>query len=43
MIERLGKFDRMLPAGLGIICCPCEQSAGTVSFREFFYFHFIGV
>lgn len=33
VVERLGKFDRMLPAGLGIICCPCEQSAGAVSFR----------
>jgi len=33
VVERLGKFDRMLPAGLGIVCCPFEQSAGTVSFR----------
>jgi regulator of protease activity HflC (stomatin/prohibitin superfamily) len=33
VVERLGKFDRMLPAGLGIVCCPCEQSAGSVSFR----------
>jgi len=33
VVERLGKFDRLLPAGLGCICCPCEQKAGTVSFR----------
>jgi len=33
VVERLGKFDRMLPAGLGIICCPLEQNAGSVSFR----------
>jgi len=33
MVERLGKFDRILPAGLGIVCCPCEQNAGAVSFR----------
>lgn len=35
MVERLGKFDRMLPAGLGIVCCPFEQNAGAVSFRKF--------
>ena len=35
MVERLGKFDRMLPAGLGIVCCPFEQNAGVVSFRKF--------
>ena len=35
VVERLGKFDRLLPAGLGCICCPCEQKAGTVSFRKF--------
>jgi hypothetical protein len=34
IVERLGKFDRMLPAGLGIVCCPFEQSAGSVSFRK---------
>jgi hypothetical protein len=34
IVERLGKFDRMLPAGLGIVCCPCEQTAGSVSFRK---------
>ncbi|KAL9190794.1 hypothetical protein ACHAXT_000500 [Thalassiosira profunda] len=33
VVERLGKFDRMLPAGLGIVCCPFEQQAGAVSFR----------
>lgn len=33
VVERLGKFDRMLPAGLGIVCCPIEQNAGSVSFR----------
>jgi len=33
VVERLGKFDRLIPAGLGIVCCPCEQSAGLVSFR----------
>jgi len=33
IVERLGKFDRLLPAGLGIVCCPCEQNAGSVSFR----------
>jgi len=33
VVERLGKFDRMIPAGLGVIVCPCEQKAGSVSFR----------
>lgn len=33
VIERLGKFDRLIPAGLGVVCCPCEQNAGSVSFR----------
>lgn len=33
VVERLGKFDRLIPAGLGVVVCPCEQSAGTVSFR----------
>mmetsp|Transcript_33570 Transcript_33570/g.80320 ORF Transcript_33570/g.80320 Transcript_33570/m.80320 type:complete len:173 (+) Transcript_33570:197-715(+) len=33
VVERLGKFDRLLPPGLGFVVCPCEQSAGTVSFR----------
>jgi len=33
VVERLGKFDRMLPAGLGFVFCPCEQNAGSVSFR----------
>mmetsp|Transcript_26602 Transcript_26602/g.48204 ORF Transcript_26602/g.48204 Transcript_26602/m.48204 type:complete len:281 (-) Transcript_26602:300-1142(-) len=33
VVERLGKFDRLIPAGLGIIVCPCEQRAGLVSFR----------
>lgn len=33
VVERLGKFDRMVPAGLGVIVCPFEQNAGTVSFR----------
>lgn len=33
IIERLGKFDRLIPAGLGVVICPCEQNAGTVSFR----------
>ena len=34
VVERLGKFDRMIPAGLGVIVCPCEQKAGSVSFRK---------
>lgn len=33
VIERLGKFDRMQPAGLGVVVCPFEQNAGAVSFR----------
>jgi len=33
VVERLGKFDRLIPAGLGVVCCPCEQNAGSVSFR----------
>jgi len=33
VVERLGKFDRLLPAGLGVVCCPCEDLAGRVSFR----------
>lgn len=33
IIERLGKFDRLIPAGLGVVICPCEQNAGSVSFR----------
>jgi len=33
VVERLGKFDRLLPPGLGLVFCPCEQSAGSVSFR----------
>jgi len=33
VVERLGKFDRMLPAGLGVVCCPWEQQAGKISFR----------
>ena len=38
VVERLGKFDRLLPAGLGCFFCPCEQRAGIVSFREFLAF-----
>jgi len=33
IVERLGKFDRMIPAGLGFVVCPCEQDAGKISFR----------
>jgi len=33
VVERLGKFDRFIQPGLGFIICPCEQRAGTVSFR----------
>mmetsp|Transcript_29878 Transcript_29878/g.63439 ORF Transcript_29878/g.63439 Transcript_29878/m.63439 type:complete len:281 (+) Transcript_29878:169-1011(+) len=33
LVERCGKFDRMIPAGLGVVICPCEQNAGSVSFR----------
>lgn len=33
VVEQLGKFDRMIPAGLGIVICPCEQVAGKISFR----------
>ncbi len=34
VVERLGKFDRFIQPGLGIIFCPCEQQAGTVSVRK---------
>lgn len=33
VVERLGKFDRFIQPGLGIIFCPCEQQSGTVSVR----------
>lgn len=33
VVERLGKFDRFIQPGLGFVICPCEQRAGTVSFR----------
>jgi len=33
VVERLGKFDRLIPAGLGVVVCPCEQTAGKISFR----------
>ena len=41
VVERLGKFDRMIPAGLGVIVCPFEQKAGTVSFRKWCLFLWI--
>mmetsp|Transcript_20219 Transcript_20219/g.34446 ORF Transcript_20219/g.34446 Transcript_20219/m.34446 type:complete len:171 (+) Transcript_20219:103-615(+) len=33
VVERLGKFDRFLSPGFNLIWCPCEQHAGSVSFR----------
>lgn len=33
VIERWGKFSRLVQPGLGIICCPMEQLVGRLSFR----------
>eukprot|EP00970_Alexandrium_tamarense_P000780 scaffold91_cov203-Alexandrium_tamarense.AAC.1 len=33
VVERLGKFDRFINPGLGVIVCPFEKYAGKVSFR----------
>ena len=33
VIERWGKYSRLVQPGLGIICCPMEQLVGRLSFR----------
>ena len=33
VIERWGKYTRLVQPGLGIICCPMEQLVGRLSFR----------
>jgi regulator of protease activity HflC (stomatin/prohibitin superfamily) len=33
LVERWGQFSRLAQPGFNVVCCPCEQQAGVLSFR----------